>query len=111
MKNITEKIKSYFGNFLKDDTSYERGGINPERDWNIMLVFVFAVLIVFSIIAFYFYIRINNGNLFSVPESANSVSATINQDLMNKTIQKIEANKSAFDFVQQNKASTTDPSI
>ncbi len=110
MKELIEKIKSYLKGSSKKEISYEREGINPTHDWNVILILVFALLFVLAIASVYLYMQIQSGALFPASTDAKNTSVTINQDLLDKTIQKINADKTAFDSAKT-KGSVSDPSI
>jgi hypothetical protein len=110
MKISTEKIKSYFGRFGKKETSYKKEGINPTRDWNLIIVSAFGFLLLAALLSIYLYARIDSGNLFATPPQTQDGGATIDQNLLSATVQTIDADKTAFDSAQTS-ALPPDPSI
>jgi hypothetical protein len=111
MSEIIKKIKSYFDSFRKKDTSYKKEGINPVRDWDMMITITFFIVCLLAVFAFYFYVQVDSGNLFTTTKDSNTTTVTINQDLLSKTIENIDAKKSALDKEQSNKSHTLDPAL
>ncbi len=91
MSNLLQKIKSLFGKLKNKKVSYDRGGINPNRQWKIILSTTFIILCFLALIAFYFYSQIDKGNLFTVTSDSAQSEIKIDGSLLKKTVDDINA--------------------
>ena len=112
MKDYLQKIKSIVGGLKKEKTSYERGGINPGRDWRILLSITFVILCILAILAVYFYIQIDRGRLFVVPEDSIEDKTKINMILLEKIVGEVKAREArSADIKEGRMAVPSDPSM
>lgn len=111
MKDILQKIKSFYVKVIKKEETYQRHGIKPTRDWSILLLTSFIVSVVLIIFTSYFYIQIKNDRLFVVDETNTLKEVTINTDILNKTIDDIKAREETTNNIKNNKIGSPDPSL
>lgn len=111
MSDLTQKIKDWYTKISPTKTSFERSGISPKRDWRILLVSTFAVVLVMAGISLYLYIQINNGTLFVTLTENTEIEVKIDKVLLEKTINDINVRKTTLGDVIQNKSIPADPSI
>ncbi len=86
MSELINKIKSWYSSITTKQLSFERKGIKPKKDWNIILFLTFIALIFAGALSFYIYTKIDNGTLFKVPEKENISEIKINNLLLKKMI-------------------------
>lgn len=97
--------------FFKKEISYNKGSIRPHRDWKIILVFTFMVLVFLGALAVYFYFQVDGGNIFSVPLDESQKEVKINKVLLDKTIGELNNRKKTFEDMLLGSTTPPDPSI
>lgn len=107
--SITEKIKTVL-HLKKEGTSYEKDETKLFHDWRNMLILEFIFLFLAGIVAFYFYVEISQGNLFTTPLNTSEVKVTINKNLLTKIIDEIATRASSTEALRTN-TTPPDPSI
>ena len=108
-KIIFKKITGRF--FGKEIGTTATKEINPQRDWNIILIFfAFGVL---AVIAFnsYLYWRINSGSFFVVISGKELPIETIDRSELKKVIDLYEAKSQLFQEMKKEKQEVIDPSL
>lgn len=100
MSDYLNKIKDWFSKFSKPKTVYSRDGVEPKKDWGIILTTTTFILVILALVAAYFYIQVDRGNLFSISSEDVENEAKINKNLLNKTVQDINQRKSNFESVE-----------
>lgn len=106
------KINKFAGKFFKKGTRPVKiKEINPDRDWNIVLIFF--TLIIFTEIAFGFYAyrNINSGSFVITSGGNESPVETIDRFKLNKIIKYYENKNRLFEEYKINKPEAVDPSI
>jgi hypothetical protein len=103
-----EKIKNLL-HFKKQNVSYEKDDTRLFRDWRNMLIGEAILLCVAGGVAFYFYMQINQGKLFTVPPSASEAQLIINNSLLNRIVEEIYTNASSTEALKDAKV-PADPS-
>ena len=111
MSQLLQKIKALYGKIHVTHISYEKHGMNPRHDWNIILFASCLALLLETIFAFYFYTRINQGKLFVVTKNDSGKEITINSKLLGKIIDDINLRQKSLENIKQNKAVPGDPSL
>ena len=106
-----EQIKNWYNKLLHKNESYKRGGVIPEHDWAVVLSISVAVLCILAVFAFYFYIQIEQGAFFVTPSDISENKIKVNADLLNKTVDDINARQAKMAYIENNKPDTKDPSI
>ncbi len=110
MSEYLNKIKDWFSKFSKPKTVYSKGGVEPKKDWGIILTTMFFILVILALVAVYFYIQVDRGNLFSVSSEDVENEAKINKNLLDKTVHDINQRKSNFESVSAGSV-PSDPSL
>lgn len=111
MNDYINKIKNSFHGLGKKEATYEREGVMPKRDWQIIL-FVFTLSLIFMAgIAGYFYMQVSSGRIFGVTVQEGLNEIKINKTLLNKTIGDINERKKSFDVIKQGGEAPMDPSM
>ncbi len=111
MSDFINKTKAWFGKIQKRDSSYEKDGIRPKRDWEIILSFTTVLLIILAAVAGYFYMQVDQGKLFKVAADDVENEAKINKTLLDKTIGDINERRKSFETVMQGGIVSADPSL
>lgn len=111
MSELFKKIKSLFGKSQKTESTYDKGGINPKKDWFLILLSVFIALIILMFIAVYFYLQVNEGNLFKAKAGSSDNEVKINQTLLDKTISETKRRDEFISRIKSGENIPKDPSI
>ncbi len=106
-----KKINTVFKSLFKKEISYNKGSIKPHRDWKIILVFTFLILLFLGSISVYFYFQVDGGNIFSVPFDESQKEVKINKPLLDKTIGELNARKKSFEDMLLGSTTPPDPSV
>ncbi len=101
MKKILEKLKPYLEK-MKMGNSYRKEGIWPERDWKIILSVTFIAVILVGGLSVYFYLEIDQGNLFQVESAGMNQELKIDAGLLTKTIGEINSRQDALANIKNN---------
>jgi hypothetical protein len=110
MKNLIGKIKSLKLLFRKKSVSYELPGVNPGRDWILILVTSNLLVLISAIASYYLYYKIDSDQLVSIDSINKEVETKINTDLLNKIVSDLDKRSNMLEKI---KSSTfpADPSI
>ncbi len=112
MKDYLQKIKSILDKLKARKISYNRGGINPSRDWRFILSSVSIILFVLAIFALYFYVQIDRGSFFYTNIVSTENDIKIDQKLLNKTIENMKIRQNRSDDLLNGQVSIpSDPSL
>jgi hypothetical protein len=111
MSKLFKKIKSLFGKAQKTESTYDKVGINPKKDWFLILLSVFFALVILVVLAVYFYLQINAGNLFKAKVGSSDNEVKINQVLLDKTISDTKRRDDFIKQIKNGEAIPKDPSI
>ena len=111
MPKFLEQIKQWFLRFKASRSSYRKDGIHPERDWGILLVSTFVILLISATISFYIYFQIDKDKLFTIKESVSERKVEIDMELFKKTVEDIKVREDSMEALKQNKITAPDPSI
>lgn len=111
MSELFKKIKNLFGKSKKTESTYDKSGISPKKDWFIILLSVFFVLVILVGIAVYFYLQISAGNLFKAKAGSSDNEVKINQVLLDKTISETKRRNDFINQIKSGEAIPKDPSI
>ena len=111
MSKLLQKFKSWYNGLRKTKSLYEKKGIKPYKDWIIMLTSTQVIIIVFALLAYYFYIQIDKGNLFVVDKTTSENEIKINRVLLQKTVDDINFREQTTIETKESKSIPTDPSI
>ena len=111
MSQLLQKIKALYGKMHVTHISYEKHGMNPRHDWNIILFASCLALLFETIFAFYFYTEINQGRLFIVTENNLDREIKINDNLLEKIVNEIKLRQKSLEAIRQNKSVPPDPSL
>lgn len=106
-----KKINTSFKGLFKKEISYNKGSITPTRDWRIILVTTFVILLFLGVLATYFYFQVDGGNIFSLPLDESQKEVKINKFLLDKTISDLNARKKSFEDMLLGSTTPPDPSI
>ncbi len=111
MTSFKERIKSYISLMIKGKISYDRPGLKPRQDWEVILTTSFIILICIGIFAFYFYIGILQGKFFVVNADDEASRAKINSVLIDKVVGDMNNRASYSGDLKNGKYSLSDPSV
>lgn len=111
-----DKIFSQFNTFYKKLFSrvdnYDVSGIDPSRDWRILLITSQIIIICLISFSVYFYISTNNGNFFNNEISEAKDSAIkIDKTSLVVLVDGINDKTSSLDLIRAGQDIPTDPSI
>ena len=111
MSRLFQKIKGLYGKINIRHVSYERGGMRPKRDWNILLSLASIVLLILIFSSSYLYKGISKGSLFMVTKNNVDREVRINSSLLQKVVGDIKLREESFKNTKQNKGIPADPSL
>ena len=110
MKDLLQKVKVWYDKTRMAKISYKKYGMRPSHDWRVILVATFVLLCAVSIVAFYFYIQINEGKLFVVTQNKTEKEIELNVDLLKKTIDDLNLRENTLIKIKQNRVVPVEPS-
>ena len=91
------KINKYVGKFFKKRAgSFKIKEINPNRDWNIILIFFTVIVFMEIAFSFYIYRNFNKGDFVVTSGGNESVVETIDRFKLNKIIKYYENKNRLF---------------
>lgn len=111
MEDYINKAKVWLSSMKNKESSYEKEGIRPKRDWEIILSGATFALFIMALVAGYFYTQVNKGNLFQVASGDTENEIKINKTLLDKTINDINDRQKSFDAAKQGSNIPPDPSL
>jgi hypothetical protein len=111
MTNLLKKAKELYAKVRTKRVSYERSGISPTRDWQMLLVFTTAMIFIIACVAYYFYREINQGLLFVVTENSSEKEVKIDSVLLKKTVDDIKTRQTLLRNIIQGRSIPSDPSL
>lgn len=92
---IINKIKKLLSRDKKN-ISYDKPVIKPVKDWVIMLIISQILIFICAVFALYFYIQVDRGDFYSIPENDLTNDAVINSNLLDRTIDYIKDKEEKF---------------
>ncbi len=104
-----EKIKKWFERISKGRFSYDKIGIKPESDWRKIVIITTIVFCLEMILSCFIYFQIKDNRWFTFPENGTVNYASLNQNLLQKTVGQINAKNTIFSSQAGNNIS--DPSL
>ncbi len=111
MSEIFNKIKNWYQNLTSAKISFERTGIKPTRDWNVVVFSAMLVLFISGGLAFYFYVKVENGTFFNEYVAEELKEVKINNSLLGKLITDINNRERKLEEIQTVKKSPANPSL
>jgi hypothetical protein len=111
MDQYIQKIKGAYEKIKNAQTSYAKVGIQPARDWKIILVSSFAIFCIYAMLAFVFYVQVDSGRFFTISDDSVVTEAKINDALFKKTVEEINTRSNALGTLRSNKIAPEDPSL
>ncbi len=103
MNEFFLKIKKLLKIATRSVPSNEYRGIRPVKEWKVMLVTLFSLLVIITGVELYIYLEVSRGTLFTVPMAESNQSVTINQKLLNVVMTDISTRRT----VRESLASST----
>ena len=111
MSQFKQKIKFWKDKIRTTKISYGKGDIQPTRDWRVTITLSFAVLVFGGFASFYFYNKIERGELFVVNKNSVVKEVKIDDILLKKTIDDINNRETLSLQIGKSKPIPLDPSI
>lgn len=111
MKNFLQKIKDIYSKFSIKGEINVRRGIEPSRDWSIILLISFLIFIVLIVFAYYVYNQVKNDLLFVAPKSDLIKDVKINTDLLEKIVADVDQREEETSKLKGSAVLPADPSI
>ncbi len=111
MSETFNKIKNWYQNLSSSKVSFERKGIKPTRDWNIVIFSSLIAVVIFGSLAFYFYVKVENGTFFGASSVEDLTEVKINNTILNKLISDINNRERNLSEIETNKKSPPNPSL
>ena len=111
MPDIKQKTKQWYVKIKILWSSFSHGGIRPKRDWQILLVLTLVVVLISAGLAFYLYIGVDSGTLFSATVVEKPKGIIINQKFLQKIVDDSVAREKANASIDTNKNIPADPSL
>lgn len=110
MKDIIYKIKKIKSLFKNNNVSYEQTGVNPGRDWTMILILANLIVLVSAGYSYYLYYKIDTDQFVSVDLISKEAETKINTDLLTKVVNDINNRSYVMDKIKTS-AVPPDPSI
>jgi hypothetical protein len=111
ISNLKNNIKSWYEKFKTSGTSYKKSGMRPLKDWKIILISTQLIIIFLAVIAVYFYIQVDKGTFFAIPENGSKSELKINMSLFKKTVDDINSKSTLLNDIKAGKSIPADPSV
>lgn len=111
MKDYLEKINKYFSKEEKKPTTYNERMINPKRDWNIIIISSFLLIIISGIYSYYLYTKINNDTLVTLNPTKKETEVKININLLDKLVDELNKKSESLKSLKSDTQTPRDPSI
>ncbi len=111
MSETFNKIKNWYQNFSSSKVSFERKGIKPAKDWNIVIFSSLTLLFIFGAIAFYFYVQVENGTFFGAVVSEELTEVKINNKTLDKLINDINVRERNLIEIEASRNAPANPSL
>lgn len=111
MQDQIKKIKDWAKSHFKSESTYDKGGIKPSRDWRIVLTSSFVVVVFLGLVAFYFYYEVSNGKLFVVNEASIVDQVKINRPFLDRVIDGVKNRKTQFENIKTGEGIPSDPAL
>lgn len=111
MKNYSQIIKTWYEKMVAEQVSYEKVGLQPTKDWKIMLSTTSILLILMAVFAFYFYVKIENGEIFVVTQEDSARDIEIDTTLLKKVVDDTKERADYFSQIKLKGLTPSDPSL
>lgn len=111
MNKILQKLKSWFGETAVKKVSYKQQGYRPKRDWSIMFVLSFILILAMLSFAFYIYVEIDNNRLFVSDYDEMSKELKLDEKLIKKVVDGINSRAESLEAIKNDKNIPPDPSF
>ena len=86
-------------------------GVSQSDDWRIIANVLLILALTVSVLGVYMFIKIEQGDMFVVEKEARGTGNTLDQNLLNKTIEFYKSRALKFEEIKANKVEVADPSI
>ncbi len=110
MKNILTDFQQKYES-LRGPVSYKKSGINPKKDWLLLLSGFAVSFVVVAVCAVFVYIKINSSTLFSVPIDNTNQQIRIDSALLSQVVNDIHARETKVNDLNQSLQIPPDPSL
>ena len=110
MPKSFQKFMSLFGKIKSREISYDKEGIYPMHNWEVLLFSVSIVLLILAGISLYFYMQVRHGKLFTIEGENGASMININDAVLRKTINDINSREASSTELTENKIIFPDPS-
>ncbi len=111
MKKSSEQFRVWLEKLKSAKHSYQKKGIRPTRDWNIMLVTSFVISLFVAIYAVFFYYQINNISIFQVERVEDQSATGINRPLLDAVVKDIDYRTMKFVELDSGNVVKIDPGV
>lgn len=111
MLELENKIKNWYKGMREPKITFERKGIRPNKDWNRIIFSSFFIICILGGMAFYFYLEVDKGTFFSIPEEEMISEVKINNNLLNKVIDGVNSRENDLREIKVSKKAPENPSI
>jgi len=109
--NIQKQIMGWFKPSAIKHISYKKSGVRPQRDWHIILIITFLLLLINGSVGYYIYVQINEGGFFTVDQPDTGNNVTFNAKLFEKTLSDINARQTQAQALKDHPIAIPDPSL
>lgn len=111
MNDFISKIKNWYKNFSSKKVSYEKDGIKPKKDWMIIVLILLFITIILIGISSYFYINVDNGTLFNVPEIEEISETKVNRKLLEKVVGEYDDREIRLNEIKEGRDIPPNPAL
>ncbi len=111
MKDFINKTKNWYQNLTSKKVSYEKEGIKPKRDWMIVVFVMLFITLILIGISTYFYINVDNGTLFNVPDREEISEIKVNNKLLEKIVGEYDERQKSLEEISGGKTFPGNPAL
>jgi hypothetical protein len=110
MKEFLQKISSKIGKLPVKNILYVKSGIEPRKNWGMMVGLGVLAVCVIAILSYFLHSRIEKGTLFTAEPGDTHTSISINLSLLKKVVEHIHTKKVKMENAA-NQPPSPDPSF
>ncbi len=111
MNEYISKIQNILHSIQKRPVVYVKEGIRPHRDWIIIFFGALTVLCISGIWAYYIYVEVTNGTLFTSVSEDTKSSVKIDMTLLQKISKRLDAKDARARDLSSTPQNLPDPSL
>lgn len=111
MSEFLKKIKTKFGHIPLKEAVYVKAGIEPHKDWMILVVSGCIAISVLAVFSYSLHARVQNGTLYATTGEETLAQDSINLKLLKIAVEHMKAKQSATEEILSSATPIPDPSL